>query len=275
MTKSRNAIFVVTLVLGPLAQAQPLPELLQSVDAGKVQQLVQYNSPWLEIELYSAKRYRIVTVNSNLLMKDEDFAVTLFDDKARLHLTADTIQRREDTIAWNAEVLVDLPELLRSRGAKQTVLLTAVAWDTDDAGRALLSFDNRFQFSPRWTFDFFDRPVLAEGQGLATGPPPRTPEEIARHKDLLKLAKHVFYSVNADFEMLFPSAKYRLFPLKYTPKYHVLLEVDPEKIVPILMDRLPGEAGRTPAEQVKLSNYESFIRNLPTDRDVPVVEELP
>lgn len=276
MTKSRSATFVILLLLAPLVHAQELPELLQTVDERRAQQLIQYNSPWLQGELYSAKRYRIVMVDPNPLLKDDDFAITLFDDKARLHLTPDSIQRREDTIAWNAEVLVDLPEALMRRGARQTVLLTAVAWDTDEAGRALVSFDNRFQFSPKWTFDFFDRPVLAEGQGLATGPPPQTPEEIARHKELLRLNKHVFYSVNADFEMLYPRVTYRLIPLKYTPKYHVLFEVDPEKVVPILTDRLPGEAvERTPAERVKLSNYENFIRSLPPDRDVPVVEDLP
>jgi len=275
MTKSTNATFAI-LLLAPLVHAQELPELLQPVDEGKAQRLVQYNSPWLQAELYSAKRSRIVMVNSNPLIKDDDFTVTLFNGTAPLQLTQDSIQRRADTIAWNAVVLVDLPEVLRRAGAKQTVLLTAVAWDTDEAGRALVSFDNRFQFSPNWTFDFFDRPVLAEGQGLATGPPPQTPKEIARHKELLSLNKHVFYSVNADFEMLFPRVTYRLVPLKYTPKYHVLFEVDPEKIVPILTDRSPGEVvERTPADQVKLSNYESFIRSLPPDRDVLVVEELP
>jgi hypothetical protein len=276
MIKRRNAVLVTLLLFVPLVEAQEVPELLRAVDAGKAQQLIEYNSPWLQAELYTARRFRIVTVDSSPLMNDDDFVVTLFDDRTRLRLTAGSIQRREDTIAWNAVVLGDLPEVLRSRGATQTVLFSAVAWDTDEAGRAAVSFDNRFQFSPKWTFDFFDRPVLAEGDGLATGPPPQTPEEVARHKELLKLNKYAFYSVNADFEMLFPRVTCRLVPLKHTPKYHVLFEVDPEKVVPVLTDREPGEdVERTPAEQVKLSNYEDFLRSLPPDRDVPVVEELP
>src|SRR5688572_27990823 len=142
-------------------------------------------------------------------MKDDDCTITLFDDTAPLHLTADSIQGREDGIAWNARVLVDLPEVLRSRGARQTALLSAVAWHTDQAGRALLSFDNR--------------------------------------NERQSLKRHAFHSVSADFQMLFPRAAYRLVPLKYTPKYHVLFELDPERIVPLLVDRVAVEAvERTP-----------------------------
>lgn len=163
----------------------------------------------MQAELYAARRYRIVAVDPDRLMKDDDCTITLFDDTAPLHLTADSIQGREDGIAWNARVLVDLPEVLRSRGARQTALLSAVAWDTDQAGRALLSFDNR--------------------------------------NERQSLKRHVFHSVSADFQMLFPRAAYRLVPLKYTPKYHVLFELDPERIVPILVDRVVGEAvERTP-----------------------------
>ncbi len=239
------------LLLAPMASAQQLPELLRPVDQRKAQQLIEYNSPWFQAELYSAKRFRIVDVDTSVLMRDDDFTVTLFDDLAALHMTKDAIQRREDTFAWNALVLVDLPDVLRTLGARQTVLFSGFAWDTDESGRAFESSGNQFQS------------------------PPRTAQEIARHPESRKLNERASHSVTADFA-LFPTDRYRLVPLKYTPKAHVLLEVDPEKMVPILVDRVPGEVvERTPADQVKLSNYDTFIRSLPPERDVPVVAELP
>jgi hypothetical protein len=252
VTRPRNVTSIAfLLLLAPLARAQQLPELLQAVDQRKAQQLIEYNSPWFQAELYSAKRFRIVEVDNSVLMRDEDFTVSLFDDLAALHLTKDTIQRREETFAWNALILVDLPDVLRRFGARQTVLFSGLAWDTDESGRASESSNNRFQS------------------------PPQTAREIARHRESRKLNKRAFYSVTADFE-LFPGNRYRVVPLKYTPKYHVLFEVDPEKIVPILVDRVPGEVvERTPADQVKLSDYETFIRSLPPERDVPIVVELP
>ena len=249
---ARNVTRIAFLLLfAPMAFAQQLPELLQPVEQRKAQQLVEYNSPWFQAEVYSAKRFRIVEVDISVLMRDDDFTVTLFDDLAALHLTKDAIQRRDDTFAWSALVLVDLPDVLRRLGARQTVLLSGLAWDMDESGRAVESSGNQFRSSPQ------------------------TAQEIARHQKSRKLNKRAFYSVVAHFE-LFSSNRYRLEPLRYTPKYHVLFEVDPEKMVPILVDRVPGEVVvRTPADQVKLASYEAFIRRLPPERDVPVVAELP
>ncbi len=239
------------LLLTQMASAQQLPELLRPVDQLKAQQLIEYNSPWFQAELYSAKRFRIVEVDTSVLMRDDDFTVTLFDDLAALHLTQDAIQRREDTFAWNARVLVEIPDVLRRLGARQTVLFSGLKWDTDESGRAVESSGNRFRS------------------------PPQTAQEIVGRQTSRKLNKRAFYSVVAYFE-LFSGNRYRLEPLKYTPKYHVLFEADPEKIVPVLVDRVPGEVVvRTPADQVKLASYEAFIRSLPPERDVPVVAELP
>jgi hypothetical protein len=188
------------------------------------------------------------------------------------------VLRYEEAFSWVGTILADLPEAVRRANVRQRVNLYGLAWDTNEAGVASESSENRFQFSPNWAFDFFDQPVLElrDGNGMATGPPPQTPQEIARHKELLRLNKRAFYSVTADFQV-FPNTRYRLLPLKYTPRYSVLFEVDPEKVVPIIRESpLDGDVvTRTPTDDVKLSDYESFIRNLPPDRNVPIVEKLP
>lgn len=280
MTKQAGPISIVILLLiAPLARAQNLPELLQAVDASKARRLVEYNSPWLQAELYSARRSRVVSVDTTILMRDDDFALTPFDDVEPLHITKGNVQRYDEAFSWGGWIAADLPEVARAAGVRQAINLYGLAWDTDESGRASEASSNRFQFSPQWTFDFFDQPILKTpegGQAIATGPPPQTAQEIARHKELLKLNKRAFYSVTADFQV-FPSTRYRLVPMKYTPKYSVLFEIDPEKAVPIAREK-PAEGEvvtRTPADQVKLSDYESFIRNLPPETNVPVVDELP
>ena len=77
--------------------------------------------------------------------------------------------------------------------------------------------------------------------------------------------------------MIVPVVQYRLVPLRNTPKYSVFIEVDPEKVVPLMRERpLPGETvNPTPADRVKLADYENFVRTLPPDRNVPIVEDVP
>ena len=276
MIKPYPTAFIAVLLSASLAQAQQLPELLQTVDDAKARQLVEYNSPWLQAELYSARRSRVVLVDTDILMRDDDFTITPFEDVGPLRITKDVVLRYDESVSWAGSIVSDLPVLLRN--AKQPVHLHAVAWDTDDAGRASVSSDNRFEFAPQWTFDFFDRPVFESPDGQEpTGPPPQTPQQIERHKHLLSLRKHAFYSVNGDIQMIVPVVQYRLVPLRNTPKYSVFIEVDPEKVVPLMRERpLPGETvNPTPADRVKLADYENFVRTLPPDRNVPIVEDVP
>jgi hypothetical protein len=268
---------LLLLLVASLSAAQ-VPELLKSVDAGKAKRLAEYNSASLQAELYSAKRFRIVALETSLLLEDDDFTVTPFDDVPPIHLTKDVVHRWEDAVAWSGLMKIDLPEALSALGARPTAMLSAMAWDTDESGNAFESSLNRFEYSPYWTFDDSDRPRLEvpEGQKGVAGPPPQTPAEIARHKALKALNKHAFFSVHASFELLFPRATYMLVPLKYAPKYSVIYEVDPEKRVPITVDRSPDGSvpHRTPEELAKLADYESFIRGLPHERNVPVVEDV-
>jgi hypothetical protein len=279
--KNVTLILSVLLLAGfePASHAESLPELLKPVDAYKAERLVEYNGTWIKTELYSAKRYRIVAADSGLLLKDEEFTVTPFDNVDPIHLSKEHVLRWDDAVAWNGEMHIDVPAPLQALGFKPTVLISMMAWDTDEAGNALDSSANRFKYSPYWRFDNLDQPKLEipAGESAIAGPPPQTPEDIARHKQLLKLKKHAFYSVRATFE-LSPNTKYMLVPLKSTPKYSVIFEVDPKKDVPFKVDSPPLEGAvtsRTPADVAKVAAYENFVRSLPPDNNVPVVGDLP
>ncbi|HEY5565616.1 MAG TPA: hypothetical protein VIM81_00030 [Gammaproteobacteria bacterium] len=274
-----TSITILLALIAPLSMGQErVPELLRGVDDYKAQRVVEYNGVWLQAELYSAKRFRIVIVDTSLLLKDDDFTVTPFDDVTPIHLTQESVHRWEDTVAWTALMKIDVPALLKIAGMRPTVLLSMIAWDTDESGNAFYSSDNRFEFSSDWTFDDLNRPVLRTPpgeQGGVAGPPPQTPAEIARHRQLLRLNKHAFYSVSAAFE-LFPETKYRLVPLNYTPKYSVIYEIDPERQVLFIVDEPPDGVplNRSAEADARLADYENFIRSLPSEENVPVVEDI-
>ena len=81
--------------------------------------------------------------------------------------------------------------------------------------------------------------------------------------------------MSAAFE-LFPETKYRLVPLNYTPKYSVIYEIDPERQVLFIVDEPPDGVplNRSAEADARLADYENFIRSLPSEENVPVVEDI-
>lgn len=233
----KASIAILLLLIAPMSRGQQLPELLRPVDAYKAGRLIEYNSSSFQAEIYSAKRFRIVIPEVSLLLKDEDFTFTPFDDVAPIHLTRENVLRWEDSVAWNARMDIDVPREVRAAGLRPTVLLSMMAWDTDKLGNAISSSE-------------------------------------ARQKQL-ETVKHAFYSVRAELELA-PDRRYMLVPLKYTPKYAVIYEIDPEKQVLFMTERpAPGdEFKRTPAEAARVADYENFKRNLAPEENYPVVEDV-
>ena len=67
---------------------------------------------------------------------------------------------------------------------------------------------------------------------------------------------------------------YALTPLKYTPKYSVITEVDPSKLFLTQVDRVPGQVGGN-VDPTRASQYEAFRRSLPKETNKPVKGDIP
>jgi hypothetical protein len=92
---------------------------------------------------------------------------------------------------------------------------------------------------------------------------------------LQDLEKHAFYSVAAVFQDL-DGKNYSLSPLKYTPRYSVIFEIDPDRLFVTQFDPTPGETQvRGDAEKMAAAQYEAFIKSLPRETDRAVRGELP
>jgi hypothetical protein len=264
----KRSIFTLPLILvATLSAAQQRFEILQDIDDDKGQRIAEYNSAFLQEQLYFASRYRIVEVDTDLLLSSEEFTITPFPDVPPIQLRRANIVEYQDSLAIHADVEMNLPEGFEF--IRPQILISLLSWDIDERGDAQVSSDNRFEFSPYWRIDEFDRPVLEVPSDVSEGfigPPPQSPEDIARHKELSRLDKNAFHSVTATIEMP-PASQYRLTPLRLTPRYSLIYEVDQEKRIVSAVDRMPSEPSieSDPEQRERIREYREFQAQLPDD----------
>lgn len=241
------------------AAAGALKELLKDVNPNKVQRLTEYNDIHLQKITYLAIRHRIVKVDTKLLLKDDDFTLTPFDDMGPLHIKQTEVVRQENWIRWTGQVQ-NLPPMF------EPFRISAHAWDTDPSGNASPSRENRFKSSEQWQIDesgvaFRQQPV--EGEIGIVGPAPQTAEDIEHHRRLKRLKKSDFYSTYITFNVIDINSqslrKFVLTPLEYTPKYSVIYQADPEKRIPI---DYVGVDENDPIRQ-RGRDYQTFKESLP------------
>jgi hypothetical protein len=261
--KTRAALLLL-LVAFPVA-AQQERELLRGIDPNQALRLEEYNSVFLRGETYVASRYRLVQADVNVLLRGENITVTPFEDVTPIRIIHEELQRdQNDLIFWKGHF--DYPEddqLFKETGIGIPVEIFMFSWDLDKRGNALISSQNRFEFSPQWTFDKFGN-LDTKKDVIAGTPPPKTPAEIERHRRLLDLTKHAFYSVDATFSVP-GGSQYVLRPLRHTPRYSVIYEIAPGSNIVVRSD-VPGEPDDRSADEVARANrYRDFIQGLPKE----------
>lgn len=276
MSKTLTAVLFL-LAVGSSALAQEPPELFKDVDSDQAQRLADYNSPDLQTVLYFASMYRIVEVDAALLLTADEISITLFPGMSRLRLRTESLQRGRDNFSWVGSVQPSTSDAAAGV-VGNTIIISARAWDLDKSGNALPSSENRFRQSPLWSIDESGNATLeASDPGIAAtiGPPPTTPEDIAWHKRVKSLQKLAFYSTSSV--VLFRNgAKFSLRPLKYTPKYAVLYQLDANKVIPA-RDSVSGVRSEpSQLETIRRQDFESFKAGLPEeDLDRAVRGEIP
>lgn len=271
MTMQTAVSVAALLMFSGAAYAQESRELVRSLDDARSQRLEEYNSTFLRGETYFASRHRIVELNAALLSQAREITFTPFEDVEPIALVPvrGTPRRTgEEHIFWTG--IYKPFALLETLGGPQvSVTIAANAWDLDPSGAAVISSQNRFEFSPLWTFDERGNPVLDRskfppGALVVPGDPPRTPAQIERHMRLQTLDKHAFHSVEAVFDVP-GSSRYVLKPLKYSPRYSVLYELTRDTVVPVRIDAMPEGSPLTEEELAVFERYNQFLETLPKD----------
>lgn len=86
---------------------------------------------------------------------------------------------------------------------------------------------------------------------------------------------HSFFSAFAVFDV-HAGAKYVVQPLKYTPRYSAVYEIPRDTVIPIRIDREPGEPEfRDDAERESWERYRAFRDALPEEKDKQVLGDIP
>lgn len=251
--------------------------LLKDVERSKAQQVSDYNYSFLQSELYFSTQSRIVQADESLLNAEEDVTLQLFPDVDPLTIRHVSVEKKPGGLFWMGQVEQD------GKVPLPTFMISLLYWDTDPDGNASLSMMNRFKHSPHWDIDEAGKPELRKldleaGAVAIAGPPPESSEDIAHHRRMKSLNRHAFYSVQAVIHAVDPQTeRTRLFvlqPLKLTPKYSVLYEVDPQA-PQVLIDLLPGGKDPRPERDQQLArDFATFVQTLPSDDGRPVKEDL-
>lgn len=76
--------------------------------------------------------------------------------------------------------------------------------------------------------------------------------------DIADIRRQAFKSVSGRFATIYPRKQFVLWPLKYTPKYHVIYEIDDSKLY----------TGRTdPDEDIrKQKQHDRYLKSLPREK---------
>lgn len=248
-------------------------ELVRPVDDDQARRVEEYNSSFIKEQTYFASRYRIVEVDVDAVVNASEISLTPFDDVKPINLVRERLERNgEDIVFWKGRYESD-PVYAATGSAMLEVTITMTAWDEEPAGTVVISALNRFAYSPQWKINELDEPFL-DGEGVV-GEAPQTPQEIAYHKRLLSLRKHVFFSVSAGFDDPSRDAVYALQPLKYTPRYSLLYEVIRSTAIPFRIDISPGESEfRTEAERILFERYKATMDALPKDDQKQVLGDI-
>lgn len=263
MTRTVFALLTLLFVAAS-AGAQQSRELLRPINDARSRQLDEYNSSFLKEQTYFASRYRIVEFNADVLFQEQEITVTPFEDIKPIELVPlpGTPRRIGDEhIFWSGRYRND--PLYEALGTGVSVTIAANSWDLEPSGDAVISSQNRFEFSPQWSIDEAGKAVLERssvpGQLTVPGEPPRTAEQIRRHKRLQSLDKQAFYSVDAVFDVP-GGSRYVLKALKYSPRYAVIYEIPRDTVLPGGIDAPP-----TAEEQAVFERYKRFVETLPND----------
>lgn len=256
------AILALVCVTTLHAHAGQKPkELLMEVNPQKAEKLRAYNADFLAQNLYFSSRHRIVRANLKVLEGKNEITITPFPDVDPIYVEPMHYVTNQERGRWVGKLKLDKPVKANNQELEFKVLVSLLSWDVDDEGNAHVSGDNRFEYSPYWSFDEFDNPILEvpdQAEAAIAGPPPSTPEAIKKHKKTKTLKKNQFRSAKVIISTL-DGKKYVVEPLRFTPKYSVVYEYDPSKYIPIANDDGTAATELSPDDTRKIKEYNEFM----------------
>lgn len=258
-------------------------ELFKPVNYEKVYRLEDFNREFLREELFFSKRHRIIKVNPKVLDKDDSFTLTPFEGMEPLVIVSApqrTERRREWVTFWNAKI--------ESQPDAIAFTFNLFSYDTDIDGVSSVSMYNKFRHSEDWEINDSGLAVLPDSEGkrnsMVIGPGPSSEEDIEHHRKMKRLKRKSVQSLSAHFWVKDSDTgiytEYRIVPLRFTPKYSVIFEIDQQKKFPFLIDPEYDEQGNvielqlTDSEKNRKLKYKAHRRSLISEDHRRIMEDI-
>lgn len=240
--------------------------LLKDVDRDRAFRIADHNGSDFQRATYLAKNHKIVEVlDAKSITDAKEITLKLFDEYNEVTLKHTRTKSGPGYVRWTGSV---------DYGGEtpfKDVTLAIHSYDVSPEGTPSRTRANQYKFSERWEIDEEMSPRLtttgSKVPHATVGPAPKTQEERVEHKRLKELTREVFFSVSANFQIFDKQYKelkrYVIRPLKASPRFSVLIEVDPGKVLPNSIDQTAGEkVDYSVSELEKLNDYQSFKNSL-------------
>jgi len=257
--KISSSMAVTMAVLLQLSSQAIAEEFLQQVDARIEAAASDYSSRFLDEQLYFAKRHRIVEVNVPMLRETSIDGLTLFEGDEKVSLRRE--ERRESQIhgvtMWIGNIVLPGGSLARDQWSEAEIEQIEKNGLTIEQ---LISFVGRVELQILyWDIDSVTGEAYpsAERRDQQFGPAPISGVPVGDVK------KQAFASVRGQIDLsILGRGIYRLEPLRNSPKYHILYEVDPTKTYGLVETNPDATSQISAAGQRKL-DYHEFLKSLP------------
>ncbi|HNP36623.1 MAG TPA: hypothetical protein PKK10_12300 [Woeseiaceae bacterium] len=207
---------VVVLVKMPSATVSGLPEFLIAVPAAEEQQVAAANADELKRQVYFAQRYRLVLVDVGVLRHAKEFRVSFFDD-SYVNVVRRDLKHEKDSpgLIWTGSML-DQPVSRADLTAQG--LSPQFADETYNLLVGVSIFGTKYVYDPT-----SGRSVSMAGLDATTMRP------LGDRVDTK--GKYEFFALAADFSLESLESTFRLMPLASDRRYHLLLELDTDKLI--------------------------------------------
>ena len=254
-------------------------ELFKSVNYEKAYRLEEFNSEFLREQLHDSLRHRIIKVNSKVFDKDKSFTITPFEGMEPIVVTPvpDKTTRRGWATFWIGKI--------ESNSSDATISFNLFEYDSDPNKILTYSMQNKFRHSEGWEIDDSGRPqlpIVKENENKMLGPPPESDEDIAHHRKMKKLKRKTVQALRGGFRVTDPNTgidkSFAIVPLKFTPKYSVIYEIDASKWYPAIWHPEPGGPRERPAltgRYLELQLADKAMRDSLINEDHrPIMEDI-
>lgn len=201
-------------------------ELLHPVDYEKSKKIQEYNGKYFKEITYFSSRYSIVRVNDDLLLNsksNDEFTITPFVGETFHIITKSLVRKPGERAFWRGELV--FPGLSDPRAELESKTEDERAGLTVEQAMSILFGINISIFS--WDRNL-DTDEVTIAYKTVSGNLQKEPKE---NHIPTRIKRNDFKSVSSTFSVLPTSQKFVLQPLKFTPKYHIIYEVDPEKVI--------------------------------------------